>query len=165
MSTDQKIQDERTHREDALMRLHAAFAEAEQLSSRIWAHFAFGRAREDAQVVYEARERLLEGMARLESRLRPGAKFPLGRVTTTAGAAEVLGGGDGPVAAEACRSLLDRHLAGDWGDMDAEDKETNERALAEGGRLMSAYFHDGQKLWVITEADRSATTILTPNEY
>lgn len=59
-----------------------------------------------------------------------------------------------------------RHRAGDWGDLCDEDKASNEEALRIGGRLFSAY-HDsyGVKFWIITEADRNATTILLPEEY
>ena len=61
-----------------------------------------------------------------------------------------------------------RHLKGDWGDLDDDDKRTNDAALKDGFRLMSAYFFNGNeedKLWIITEWDRSVTTILFPSEY
>ena len=59
-----------------------------------------------------------------------------------------------------------RHLAGDWGEVDDEDREANDSALETGCRLVSAYFDRyGSKFWIITEADRSATTILLPEEY
>lgn len=59
-----------------------------------------------------------------------------------------------------------RHLAGDWGDVDAEDKAANDQALIDGTRLLSAYtLPNGVKIWIITEADRSTTTILLPEEY
>lgn len=59
-----------------------------------------------------------------------------------------------------------RHLKGDWGDLCAEDKAENELSLKEGLRLFSAYEKEGMpKIWIITEADRSATTILFPEEY
>ena len=59
-----------------------------------------------------------------------------------------------------------QHESGDWGDVCAEDKEANETALKFGGRLFSVY-HDskGVKFWIITEADRSATTVLLPDDY
>ena len=61
---------------------------------------------------------------------------------------------------------LARHAKGDWGDLCEEDKEENELALKEGNRIFSAYEHPGlPKIWIITEADRSATTILFPEEY
>lgn len=63
-------------------------------------------------------------------------------------------------------ALLSRHQRGDWGNLDEEDKQANEQALACGGRVFSSYQVTGAvKFWVITEADRSATTILLPEEY
>ena len=61
-------------------------------------------------------------------------------------------------------ALLARHRAGDWGDLGAADTRANDEALAEGGRLLSAYQTAG-KVWVITEWDRSATTVLLPADY
>lgn len=60
-----------------------------------------------------------------------------------------------------------RHSTGDWGEMDDEDKATNNEALSLGNRLFSAYTYkkDKTKIWVITEADRSSTTVLFPDEY
>jgi len=61
---------------------------------------------------------------------------------------------------------LNRHIKGDWGNLDDEDKQENELSLKEGYRLLSAYESTGMpKIWIITEADRSATTILFPDEY
>lgn len=64
------------------------------------------------------------------------------------------------------RTALGRHLAGDWGDLDAHDRQENERSVAQGGRLFSSY-RDRRKtrFWIITEADRSATTVLLPEDY
>jgi hypothetical protein len=63
-------------------------------------------------------------------------------------------------------NIIRRHAAGDWGTVGPEDRRANERALRDGSRLLSAYLlRDGTKVWVITEADRSATTILLPDEY
>lgn len=66
-------------------------------------------------------------------------------------------------------SVLDaihRHASGDWGDLDEEDKQENELSLREGFRVLSAY-HDRRnvKFWIITEADRSTTTVLLPADY
>ena len=59
-----------------------------------------------------------------------------------------------------------RHVTGDWGILGAEDLSSNEHALKEGGRLFSAYRSTGKiKFWIITEADRSATTVLLPEDY
>jgi hypothetical protein len=72
---------------------------------------------------------------------------------------------DLPVAEYLCR-----HQSGDWGDLDHEDKQANDQALEEGTRIFSAYHFQPSadlriELWVITEADRSSTTILLPEEY
>lgn len=61
---------------------------------------------------------------------------------------------------------LCRHQRGDWGNLDEEDRESNEQALVEGSRLLSVYTaRSGRRFWIITEWDRSATTILLPEEY
>ena len=68
---------------------------------------------------------------------------------------------------QAAMHFLARHLRGDWGDLCEEDKQENEFSVRNGFRILSAYKlnGDGQKVWIITEADRSATTILLPDEY
>jgi hypothetical protein len=88
--------------------------------------------------------------------------FLLGSIVGTPGALEALGR-CGISGAEFVR----RHACGDWGEMDTEDTDANNRAALEGTRTMSAYtLPDGKtKIWVITEADRSATTLLLPDEY
>jgi len=64
------------------------------------------------------------------------------------------------------RESIGRHANGDWGDLCDEDKQANEAAVKNGSRLFSAYEHQGlPKIWVITEGDRSATTVLFPDEY
>ena len=61
---------------------------------------------------------------------------------------------------------LKRHAAGDWGNLDHEDKNRNEMALEEGSRVFSAYIMEVlPKIWIITEADRSSPTVLFPSEY
>lgn len=87
--------------------------------------------------------------------------FPLGRVVATPGALEALAeAGINPAA------LLDRHVVGDWGELCEEDRKENEFSLNRGFRLLSSYpLPESQKVWVITEADRSATTLLLPSEY
>jgi len=87
--------------------------------------------------------------------------FSLGQTLTTPGALVVMQGMDiSPL------SLLSRHQHGDWGDLDDEDKAENETSLKENFRIFSSYnLAEKIKLWVITEADRSATTILLPEEY
>lgn len=88
-------------------------------------------------------------------------RFALGQVVSTPGALEKL-----EETGTDALQLLARHGRGDWGDLDKEDLKANNDALAHGGRLFSAYkLPDGGKVWVITEADRSATTFLLPEEY
>ena len=67
---------------------------------------------------------------------------------------------------EGIQPFLTRHLRGDWGNLDTHDWKENEYSLRYGFRLLSAYaLQDGSTFWMITEADRSATTILLPDEY
>jgi len=93
----------------------------------------------------------------LPSGVRP--KFTLGQVVMTTNAMRTL-------RTDEIGTALANHLHGDWGDVCPEDRTANERALAEGSRLFSVY-HDGSgvKFWIITEADRSATTVLLPDDY
>ena len=62
-------------------------------------------------------------------------------------------------------NLLLRHVMGDFGVVDEEDAAANRRAIAESTRILSAYEVDGERLWIITESDRSVTTFLLPSEY
>lgn len=62
-------------------------------------------------------------------------------------------------------ALVVRHLSGDWGDVCEEDARANEDALEQGYRILSAYTFKDERIWIITEADRSVTTILLPEEY
>lgn len=88
------------------------------------------------------------------------APLPLGRVVATPGALEALSD-----AGEHLFGYLSRHAAGDWGELCPHDRRENERSLRHGWRVLSSYpIRDG-RLWVITEADRSVTTILLPEEY
>ena len=86
--------------------------------------------------------------------------FRLGDIYLTPGAIEVLNASRQDIIA-----LLRRHVTGDWGDLDSEDKQMNEDALDCGARIFSSYEVSSKKLWIITEADRSATTVLKPDEY
>ena len=88
-------------------------------------------------------------------------RFPLGQLLSTPGALQLL---------HDCNvdplSLLARHVRGDWGTICAEDAQSNEEALQWGDRLLSSYvLPGGGVIWVITEADRSVTTCLRPDEY
>jgi len=60
---------------------------------------------------------------------------------------------------------LRKHASGDWGDLCDDDKEENDRAVIDGDRILSAYKINGRKIWIITEWDRSVTTVLFPDEY
>lgn len=60
---------------------------------------------------------------------------------------------------------LARHASGDWGSVLAEDARTNHRAVEHGARILSSYNIAGKRVWIITEADRSVTTLLFPEEY
>jgi hypothetical protein len=93
----------------------------------------------------------------------PFPRVTLGRVVLTRG-----------IAAETARSAvfaagvlvaLRRHRSGDWGEVDAEDARANDWSLAHGERLLSAYTIEGQRVWILTERDRSLTTVMTPSEY
>jgi hypothetical protein len=86
-------------------------------------------------------------------------KVKLGRLIITANAESTLP----PVAVILA---IDRHAHCDWGDVSAEDREANENALRDGGRLLSVYHTKaGTRFWIITEADRSATTVLLTEDY
>jgi hypothetical protein len=61
--------------------------------------------------------------------------------------------------------LVYRHVTGNWGDLDDEDKQENDLSVKKGYRILSAYGRGQSRLWIITEADRSVTTILRPDEY
>ena len=88
-------------------------------------------------------------------------RFPLGDIVATPGALDAL-----REAQQEPLGLLRRHQQGDWGDLDEEDKAENESGLTHDLRLWSAYTLPTQvKIWVITEADRSVTTLLLPQEY
>ncbi len=87
--------------------------------------------------------------------------FPLGQVVATPGALEALG-----EAGQTPWALLQRHQAGDWGEVPPEDQQENDFSVEQNLRILSAYrLSTGVKLWLITEADRSYTTVLLPQEY
>jgi hypothetical protein len=88
-------------------------------------------------------------------------KFDPGQIVATPGAlAAFEASGEEPLA------FLLRHVQGDWGDVDEHDRQENELSVQHGWRLLSAYrLSDGTRIWIITEADRSATTFLLPEEY
>lgn len=88
-----------------------------------------------------------------------GARFDLGQLFTTPGALETL-------SKLEMLTMLQRHVKGDWGDCCPQDWQSNDEALVDGTRLFSVYHTTkGEKIWLITEADRSVTTFLLPSEY
>jgi len=93
-------------------------------------------------------------------------KFALGQQVATPGALKAI-----HQAGQTVREFLARHAAGDWGDLDDEDKRLNDEALKDGSRLLSAYILKSEvKIWVITEAvgndgQRGSTCLLLPSEY
>ena len=92
---------------------------------------------------------------------RPPGKFALGQTVSTIGAHNML-----VAALHLPAEFLIRHKNGDWGELDPEDRRENERALRQGSRLLAAYStRTGERLWIITEWDRSVTTVLLPEEY
>lgn len=85
-------------------------------------------------------------------------KFPLGQIVITANALATLTPAD-------VQQGLTRHTDGDWGELCPEDARSNADALEYGGRLMSVYGEGDKRFWIITESDRSATTVLMPLDY
>jgi len=87
--------------------------------------------------------------------------FSLGQIVATPGALDALAR-----ANQQAGHFLNRHVSGDWGDLSSEDRTENEYSLQHGFRILSSYkTAAGEKLWLITEADRSVTTLLLPEEY
>ena len=87
--------------------------------------------------------------------------FELGQIVATPGALAAL-----KKAGQQPGEFLTRHINRDWGDLDEEDRKENEYSLEHGFRLLSAYkTNAGDRVWIITEADRSVTTLLLPEEY
>jgi hypothetical protein len=85
-------------------------------------------------------------------------RFPLGQLVITRAAS-------GQLTPEEIAAGIGRHARGDWGDISAEDAAENELSVREGFRLLSAYGRGARRFWVITEADRSVTTVLLPEDY
>ena len=95
------------------------------------------------------------------TRANLGARFALGQIFITPGAQEAL-----EIAGQTPIQFLRRHMSADWGEISEDDAQENDLSVREGFRLLSAYRTvKSQKIWIITEADRSATTILLPSEY
>jgi hypothetical protein len=95
----------------------------------------------------------------MSAALNAPAKFLLGRIVATPNLLA-------SVPNLEILSALERHVRGDWGTLDAEDRDANENALKHGGRLFSAYHStQGVKFWIITEWNRAVTTVLLPEDY
>ena len=91
----------------------------------------------------------------------PEPLFSLGQVVATPGAIDALN-----QAGQDALALLTRHIGGDWGELDEEDKAENDFSVKHNLRILSAYtLETGVKIWLITESDRSVTTFLLPSEY
>lgn len=91
---------------------------------------------------------------------RKAPLFPLGRILATPGVLEHFDRHE--INAQ---PYLERHQCGDWGDVPTDDKRENDFSVQNGFRVLSAYSAGGERFWIITEADRSATTLLFPHEY
>ena len=92
---------------------------------------------------------------------RKPVSFPLGKLVATPEALSTL-----TKAGQSPAEFLDRHTRGDWGEVDGDDWALNDEALEEGTRILSAYRTKANvRIWIITEADRSSTCILLPDEY
>ena len=85
-------------------------------------------------------------------------KFSLGQLVATRGVVN-------SIPNEAVMKAVRRHINGDWGNVCKEDWQTNDEAVENEMRILSSYEHDGIKFWIITEWDRSVTTVLLPEEY
>ena len=91
----------------------------------------------------------------------PKALFSLGQIVGTPGALRAL-----EEAGQHPLTLLARHVTGDWGELDEEDQAENDLSVEQGFRIVSAYtLETGTRVWIITEWDRSVTTLLLPSEY
>lgn len=96
----------------------------------------------------------------------PEQLFPLGRIVMTANLQGQLQEASPEGWEQELQSLIARHAAGDWGDLGEEDKRENQVSLERGSRIFSAYnISSGIRVWIITEADRSVTTALLPQDY
>ena len=90
-----------------------------------------------------------------------GTLFPLGRIVVTPGALEALARGG-----QDAKFFLEKHASGDWGVLDEHDRAESDDSLAHGFRILSNYrTAAGETLWIITEADRSSTCLLRPEDY
>ena len=87
--------------------------------------------------------------------------FSMGQIVATPGSLEVFE----QYEDKSIQQYIHNHQHGDWGELCPEDQQSNDYAVKNGGRILSSYLLGHQKVWVITEADRSVTTVLLPSEY
>jgi hypothetical protein len=121
---------------------------------------AFGALQHDPSPITERTWRAAADLLDAALLMLPG-RFPLGQIVATPGALTAL-----ETAQHLPAEFLLRHKQGDWGQLDAEDQAANDQALRTGSRLVSSYrTRRDEKLWIITEWDRSVTTLLLPEEY
>lgn len=92
-------------------------------------------------------------------------KLKVGKIVVSEGIRKRLVPGENGFLGEFLLRCIFRHEKGDWGSISDEEKFSNDEALEDGGRIFSSYNFGDEKIWIITEADRSATTILFPDEY
>ena len=166
----QTTEDEGYDSVDALMRYEAGeLGEPETI--RLFQHLVNNGLAWKLQGTYgrRARDLLKAGLIQLpgnatEMAIAPGdrpvnkSRFPLGQTVVTAHALDTL-------RPDEIALGLARHVRGDWGDLCPEDRQANETALHKGGRLFSAYGQGASRFWIITEWDRSVTTVLMPDDY
>jgi len=158
---------------DAIMRYEAGELD-EPETIRLFQHLVNNGLAWKLQGSYgrHARDLLKAGLIQLpgsdpelaDSAIPPGgrpvdkSRFPLGQTVVTAHALDIL-------QPDEIALGLARHVRGDWGDLCPEDMLANENALTQGGRLFSAYGQGASRFWIITECDRSVTTVLMPQDY
>lgn len=102
-----------------------------------------------------------ENAMKVETYTCRAIEFELGAVVMSAGVRALIGN----LPHQLLEPCLLRHKNGDWGNVCQEDKEANDDATRQGFRVMSEYRFSGERIWLITEADRSVTTFLLPSEY
>lgn len=129
--------------------------------------------------LWQRREEQIESGPWVEGHYRPGLAFrfrrneamphqlfPLGRIMMTTNLKDTLQRANPAGWEEELQMFINRHASGDWGDLDEEDKLENELSLHRGSRILSAHIATPDiRVWVITEADRSITTVLLPEDY
>lgn len=116
------------------------------------------------EIIPEGRQYCLNCGAKGEKKME--TKFELGEIVMTNGIASLMDKSEYELHFEIeLAGCIMRHKSGDWGDLCEEDKQTNDYAVEHGERILSAYELFGTKIWIITEWDRSVTTILLPEEY